>query len=135
MTPRRHNSQNDDLLERVRLALKEADGAGLVANETYLRKIAPRDTNGNLAPTNCGSALLYVSALKPRLRKVLLELGEIENSHRGMWYMEKATERMSLYQTDLQGACASKMICDAIARELNIRLKDLGHFWANFRDE
>ncbi|HYK80179.1 MAG TPA: hypothetical protein VEU95_11145 [Micropepsaceae bacterium] len=120
------------MLALVRRALDEARAAGEAAAEEYL-KVAPRAADGILAPVNCGSALVCVSSLKPRLRGALRELGAIECGHRGTWVVEG----MSGFSKGLaaQSALANSMTCRAAADTLNRLLGDQGQFWTDFRDD
>lgn len=77
----------DEMFARIQQALAEARAAGETAAEEYLRT-APKDAGGNLIPVNCGSAIVCVSGLKPRLRNALRTLGVISHGNRGTWVVE-----------------------------------------------
>lgn len=124
--------RSHELLVRAQSALAQARMAGEAAAAEYERT-APRDANGNLVPVNVGWALVFVSALKPGLRKALLKLNAIELNHRGSWLVSE----MSSFPKGLaaQSALANSSSCGAAAETLNRLIGDQGEFWVQFRDD
>jgi hypothetical protein len=124
---------DNEISQRAEAAFAEARAAAFRAADSYL-STAPRTSAGELAPVNCGSAIVLVGGMTRALRSALLGRGAISHGHRGVWVVEGVTDRV-LSGYAAQSAQGNSMITDAAVSVLNRMLGDQGEFYKQFRDD
>lgn len=115
------SAEREALAMRAREALRDAHAAARAASDAYAAK-APRNAQGGLAEP-IGFARVIVHRLRPSLRNILKESGDLTPAYGGGWIVAEFQDHARG-----NGVKAREVSCQAACNVLRERLSEYGSF-------